>query len=114
MAHITAQRRELNQISGSAASWRIWAILRDIATVMKAFLDHVLQQNLHPIVAVELKRLVGHVTAAHHSPHLAAPVPPQAPAANTTVLRNFQAKTEGSGPDPPSGGLFNMHGKTEP
>jgi hypothetical protein len=115
VAHITEERRELNQPSGPTASWKICGIVRDVATVTKAFLDHVPQQNIDGNVKTALEQLATAVLSATQSPSppsMPVPAKPAPPSVNPSV--NFRAKTDVRTIAPPSGGMFGLHGKTEP
>lgn len=114
VAHITEERRGLNQPSGPTASWSISDVVRDIATVMKAFLDHVPQQNLDGNVRTDLEQLASAVLTATQSPSPSStPVPSKPALPSVSPLAGFHAKTDVRTTAPPSGGMFGLHGKTE-
>lgn len=115
VAHITEERRGLNQPTGPTASWQIGNVVRDIATAMKAFLNHVPQQNLDGNVRTDLEQLATAVLTATHSPSPSSmPVPSKSAPPSISPLVGFQAKTDVRTTAPPSGSMFGLHGKTEP
>lgn len=114
VAHITEERRELNQPSGPTASWHITAIVRDIASVMKPFLDHAPQQNFDGNARAELLQLATSVFASVQQLPVAAPSPSASPQPMLAPPIQFQAKTDVRSTAPPPGGTFGLHGKTEP
>lgn len=113
VAHITEQRRELNQPTGPIAPWQIGDIVRDIARVVEAFLDHVPQQNLYRNLKTHLEQLATAVLAATEPPPCSTHVPSPAARPSASLPFDFQAKTDVRTIAPPSGGMFGLHGKTE-
>lgn len=61
IAHITEERRNLNQQNGPTASWKSGIITVELAHVMRTFLDHVPPKVLDSHVESDLRRLVSHL-----------------------------------------------------
>lgn len=115
VAHITVDRRGLNQQDGPTSDWPVGVLVLEIAGIMMTFLKHADLENFHPETKDHLLQLAERVLTPVQ-PSLPYPPPSSADAIRTNLVPPvlLHGRTDIRTTTIPPGSMFGMHAKTEP